>query len=55
MTSNQAPRSISASLLPEYDHEMAITRKHLKRVPDEVALCHGAQKARCGGALPHSF
>ncbi len=25
--------SISASLLPEYDHEMAITRKHLERTP----------------------
>jgi uncharacterized damage-inducible protein DinB len=25
--------SIAASLLPEYDHEMAITRKHLERTP----------------------
>jgi len=27
--------SISAALLPEYDQEMATTRKHLERVPDE--------------------
>ena len=27
--------SISASLLPEYDHEMSITRKTLERIPNE--------------------
>jgi len=30
-----AAGSISGALLPEYDQEMAITRKHLERVPDE--------------------
>lgn len=30
-----AAGTISGGLLPEYDHEMAITRKHLERVRDE--------------------
>ncbi len=30
-----AAGSISASLLPEYDQEMTVTRKHLERVPDD--------------------
>ncbi len=28
-----SPMSIAQSLLPEYDHEMATTRKHLERTP----------------------
>lgn len=30
-----ATGSISGALIPEYDQEMAITRRHLERVPDE--------------------
>lgn len=35
MSTEPTAGSITASILPEYDNEMANTRKHLGRVPDE--------------------
>ena len=43
--------SISQSLLPEFDHEMATTRKVLERVPDARANWKPHDKSFSMGAL----
>jgi uncharacterized damage-inducible protein DinB len=46
-----AAGSISASLLPEYDNEMATTRRHLERVPDEKLSWRPHEKSMTMGGL----
>jgi uncharacterized damage-inducible protein DinB len=43
--------SISAALLPEFDHEMATTRKTLERVPEENLAWKPHQKSMSLGQL----
>ena len=43
--------SISASLLPEFDHEMATTRKALERVPDDKFDWRPHEKSATMGSL----
>ncbi|MGA9115871.1 MAG: DinB family protein [Bacteroidota bacterium] len=43
--------SISQSLLPEFDHEMASTRKTLERIPDEKLAWKPHEKSFTMGAL----
>ncbi|HEY7475151.1 MAG TPA: DinB family protein, partial [Vicinamibacterales bacterium] len=39
------------SLLPEYDHEMSVTRRLLERVPDEHLMWKPHEKSYTLGAL----
>jgi uncharacterized damage-inducible protein DinB len=43
--------SIGASMLPEFDHEMANTRKTLERVPDDKFAWKPHEKSSAMGAL----
>ncbi len=51
MPADAAAASISASLLPEYDNEMQITRKHLERVPDDKLSWGPHDKSMTMGGL----
>lgn len=51
MATESTAGSISAALLPEYDHEMQITRKHLERVPDDKLNWSPHKKSMTMGGL----
>jgi uncharacterized damage-inducible protein DinB len=51
MSAEQPAGRISASLIPEYDNEMSITRKHLERVPDEKLSWGPHDKSMTMGGL----
>lgn len=46
-----AAGTISTALLPEYDQEMAVTRRHLERVPDDKLAWSPHEKSMTMGGL----
>jgi uncharacterized damage-inducible protein DinB len=51
---SQESRNISQALLPEFDHEMANTRKSLERVPDDkLGFKPHRKSASLGGLATH--
>jgi len=53
-TLQQESRNISQSILPEFDHEMANTRKSLERVPeDKFSFKPHAKSMTLGGLATH--
>jgi uncharacterized damage-inducible protein DinB len=50
----QESRNISQSMLPEFDHEMANTRKSLERIPDDkLSFKPHAKSTSLGGLATH--
>jgi uncharacterized damage-inducible protein DinB len=50
----QESRTISQSMLPEFDHEMAHTRKSLERIPDDkLSFKPHAKSTSLGGLATH--